>query len=179
LPNISTWSLGGGVKNRPNGFFNPKQLLRGTPASGLPFLLAILVLMAIGFVVGTKPDPRSFIYLWAVFAAWGFAWSLGWAASALTSRQGPEASKRLQLLFLFGAAVLPGFMLWVAEASAKWANLNLRDGWSEDLYLFSFITDDMPEAAIKALVLTLLALGIGTWAEFRRRSIVNQMRNLT
>lgn len=183
LPYLSTWSLTGGVKTRPNGIFNLRHLLRGTPASGLPYLTALLVFLALGqmggaLIRGQAPDLVSFVYLWAVFAAWGFGWSLGWAASAMTPRQGPESSRRLQLLFLFGACVLPAFALWIAENGAVWANLNMKEGWAEDLYLFSFITDDLPEAAIKAAVITFLALTIGAWAEFKRRAIVKKMRGM-
>lgn len=179
LPALSTWSLGGGSKNRPNGIFNARQVLRGSPASGLPYFSALLIVLAgsIGFSKFSLDAPML-VYLWAVFAAWGLAWSLGWLSSAFTFRQGPEASKRLLLLLLFVVGVLPGIFLGIVEMTCKQAGMNLPDGWSENFYLFSFISDDVGEASIKASVMTILALVLAFWAEKRRRQIVEDMRSL-
>lgn len=133
LPFTSVWSRSADRKSYPNGFFNPKLLLRGTPASGLPFLLALMTVATLGScLLRWIGDPGAIVtdapYL---FATWSFVllgWSFGWFGSLLGGAQGVAGSRRLQIaftvLFLTIPWVLTGWIGTIMKDSALALQLN-------------------------------------------------------
>lgn len=180
LPHLSNWAGTGGAKSLPNGWWKPKFFLRGTPASGLPYLLSLLTALALGGMVGlgtlSAVSGESLVYLAGVFGTWAFLWSLGWAASAMVWRGGVESSRRLHVLLMFVIIVIPGVALSIIEAALKSQGSTLPTGWSERLFLFSFVTNDMNEAWYKIVIILVLALAIGFLAERKRKDAAESMR---
>ncbi|MBS1723359.1 MAG: hypothetical protein JSS66_10445 [Armatimonadetes bacterium] len=175
VPYLSSWSLTGGSKYWPNGVWSFKWMLRGTPASGLPYLICLIVTACLGALLGQgaamKLDAEGLLKVAGVAVAWAFIWSLGWAASAILWNTGPEAARRFHLLFMFlvGPAVL--FLLGMMELATV-STGSVKPGWTGSVNWITF-PYDTPEVAIaKITVLGILAVMIGVWSESRRRAIV-------
>ncbi|MBS1713319.1 MAG: hypothetical protein JST30_03180 [Armatimonadetes bacterium] len=180
LPFVSVWSSAGGAKTWPNGLFSVKWILRGTPSSGLPYLLLLTLSMVVGQVLGTlatgqQVGPENAAGIVGLFAASTMAWSFGWLSSALMWRQGPEAARRLTLLFLFMVTVAPIVVLGILESASAIGTWGLPQGWTETYNMTTFAFDAPPAAAAKAAVMGLIALAAGGFGEWKRRKILSEM----
>ena len=154
LPYLATWGLDGGSKVRPNGLFAPKWLLHGSPASGLPYWLALLLVwFGSGCVAGWPQvsahagDAAAFLALAVATAL--FAWSLGWVAAGMTGRQSASAARRLHVALVFLLAAVP------ASVGAIFS-IPLETVWY--FSPFSGLQGPPDEASIKAG--TMLALAV-------------------
>jgi ABC-type transport system involved in multi-copper enzyme maturation permease subunit len=112
LPYLATWGMDGGSKVRPNGLFQPKWLLHGSPASGLPYWLAFLGVWLVSALVAGRArffaaPVDTFAYVALILATALFGWSLGWAAAGATGRQSASASRRLHVALVFLLTALP------------------------------------------------------------------------
>lgn len=173
LPFTAVWSRGGDSKTYPNGIFQPRLLLRGTPASGLPFHLTLLavITLSIGlpdWIGGRAAFARDLPY---VFASWSLAllgWSFGWLASLLGGASGPAGARRILLAMLAGIVIVPFVVLgWIASIT--------RDDTVIARFNPILIPASTPsEAVAKGAVLLVFAVAIGTIAEVGRRSQENE-----
>lgn len=124
LPFVAVWSSCGDAKTYPNGWFNPRLLLRGTPASGLPFLLALmLVVTSCLGIPAWAADPRGLAadapYVFATWSLLLLGWAFGWFASLVGGGGGPAGSRRILFALLAGLVILPFAVLgWVASLTS-------------------------------------------------------------
>lgn len=183
LPYLSTWSLSGGRKLWPNGWWSLKWMMRGTPASGLPYLAAILLVSTVAYCVGKWTvgglvvDENTLGATLGVFAMWGLAWSLGWLASSCVTRLGPEMARRLHLLFLFSVFALPPIGLWAIESALNLASSGGSTGFAAQWNPY-FLCEDPHVSVWKPVALTVLAIGFGFLGERMRKNVVKPYQRL-
>lgn len=180
LPYLSTWSAVANSKVFPNGFWKLSLALRGTPASGLPYLVTFTVSVILGSVFGNLTPsflhPLGIFYLIGDFALILLAWGLGWLASGFVARGGADAARRLQILFVFLLFIVPLIGLGLLETALRAQGYALPTDWSNKLYLFNFVTNDFNMAWYKILIIGLLSIAIFLVAERRRRKILQNLQ---
>lgn len=165
----------------PNGLFKPGRILDGTPAGGLPYLLAIVLGAFASFAVAGRFGADRWLgsafwnYAFFAVAFWGLFWAIGRLISSLT----PELRTARTLLFclfvLIVALPFP-FLLTVAGSHPDAHTFSL---W--DLYILCPVVGQRPDGDAKALVYGGILLGlavlIAAIAEFRTRKRLASMRN--
>lgn len=178
-PYLSTWSGTGGSKALPNGWWRPKFTLRGTPASGLPYLASLVLALILGITIPygfSRLTGADAIALTGVAAFWFLAYSLGWLASGMTWRSGVDSCRRLHVLFMFLVFVVPPIALSVIEGTLRAQGTNLPPGWSLNFIILSFAWDKTDVSAPKILAMLLIGVVVFFLAERMRRRAVEQMR---
>lgn len=102
---LACWGFIGERKYQTNGIWRMNWILKGTPASALPYLTALMVVATLGFVGGMyfssgRIDPMFFAYIpWA----WGLNLLLVgmcWWASLLSNGNLPGARRLAGLFFI-------------------------------------------------------------------------------
>ncbi|MBL8066508.1 MAG: ABC transporter permease [Chthonomonadaceae bacterium] len=181
LPYLSTWSGSGSLKSWPNGWWNLKLVLRGTPASGLPFLAACMAVATLGAGLGLAGSGSfsvlDLLYLLGVWSTWFFVWALGWLCSVPVFRAGHESARRLLAMSLFLTTMVPLFALSVLEGV-----LNIGSGtYTPPLlvarfYPFSFFGDPIDRACVKVGVIVVLGVGVFILSELKRKKLVASLR---
>ena len=120
MPILSTYSLDDDRVHRPNGWFNLRRTLTGTPAGALPFIL-LFVLGAFGAAaVGGSLGAPGMNLIWMVpviffsIGFWSLLWACGRAVSAL--RHSIREARSFQLLTFFCLVAIPPGLLSIAIA---------------------------------------------------------------
>jgi hypothetical protein len=139
---------------RPNGMFSIRRILDGTPAGGLPFLLAMMVVLfggvAVGAFVSSSTKLGGEYWVYALYAT--SFWVLFWAFGRLMSSIFPTLKMSRTLVFaaFILVAVLPfPFLVAVAGMEPDSTRFNL---WN--LYLLSPLVGRRPDAGSQAIILT-------------------------
>lgn len=119
LPVLTCYGTDGERKFWPNGAFNMKEALAGTPAGGLPYIalmvgtiFAAVCMTAFGY--GVFPLTVGFfstLFWCAMF--WLFCWSLGRFASVLTAEL--RSARTLHVAFLLATLGLPVPFLFIID----------------------------------------------------------------
>lgn len=139
---LACWSFIGERKYQTNGLWNLKMLFRGTPASVLPFLTALMLAATLGFVGGVflssgRVSPELLLYIpWG----WGinfFLVGLCWWASLLSTGNLPGARRLGGLFFIlvmviFSAVI--GIITRGEENAAAWAWHPVLGAYGEQQY---------------------------------------------
>lgn len=125
-PFLATFSYMGERKYFPDGVFNIRRILTGTPSGNLPFLvLAVSAIIAgVYFAPGGFSDIDLVHILWIV-ALWAFVWACGWVASAY-SKGSIEAVRKAHLALVFGFLIFPmpfiSILEWTTTYSGSTVN---------------------------------------------------------
>jgi hypothetical protein len=113
VPFMTCYGYDGERLHWPNGMFNPRRLLDGTPAGALPFLLAVVVTFAIGLVAGcgltglaglSVVRPEFLVYLLFAIGFWTMMWGFGRFASLSGSTRN---GRTLQFALFLLVTILP------------------------------------------------------------------------
>ena len=138
LPFITCSGSDGEKKFWANGLFSIKEMFRGTPAGGLPFLLGLVLMTGVGVyiadlvMVANKPGPIFYSSLvWAV-GFWTFAWSLGRLASAISFEL--KSARTLHLAALIVLLGLPVPFLSIVDSEQQtplWSFYPLYPLWTQ------------------------------------------------
>lgn len=176
LPFVSVWSYASDRKSYPNGLFLARLALRGTPASGLPFLIALVLTATLGTFAMRWIGDVSTLVVDApyVFASWAFVllgWSFGWMGSLLGGNQGVAGSRRLFMAFTIVFFTVP----WVVLG---WISSVLRDSSVATLWNpLTFIGSEPQVAVAKGAGMLVAAAVIGLFAEIGRKSQAQSMES--
>lgn len=117
LPLLSCYNLDAERRFRPNGAFSIREMLRGTPAGGLPYLLTLVLLMMLTVwavfmemnSMGAAAGPKLTSPLVWSLGLWTFLWSLGRFTSALTVEL--KTARTLHLALTISLLALPLMLL--------------------------------------------------------------------
>lgn len=169
LPFLAVWSFQADRKSYPNGLFSLRLLLRGTPASGLPFLIALMLIATLGSCGMRWAGDLSTLLedLPYVFASWSLVllgWSMGWMGSLLGGSQGVAGSRRLLIAFLVLFFTLPWVILGWVSSIAK--DPMIAVVWNP----LTFIGSEPVTAWFKGGAMLSAAFVLGVIAELGRRT---------
>lgn len=166
---------------RPNGLFKIGSLLDGTPAGGLPFLLALLACAFGGFAVfgrlsgGVWPGGDYWRFALFGFAFWVFVSSVGRLLSSYLTEL-KAARTALFVLFLLVTAVPYPLLITLAGTRPETPRFSL---W--DLYILCPIVAQRPHPEARAVlyagILLALSLAIALYGELRTHRKVSAMRD--
>ncbi len=123
VPTITAFGFDEVRKRRPNGWFRPKELLSGTPAGALPFLIALLGAAMVSVLLFPKlfslsvSDVESTLpNLVLTFGFAIFLWGYGRAVSAgLTTIR---SAKLLSTIVAIGLVALPALLLSTVDGQS-------------------------------------------------------------
>ncbi len=166
----------------PNGVFKLKNIVDGTPAGGLPFLLAVIGTLVVAWNVGCWFGAKSALrapfweFAFYVTAFWTFFWALGRLISSFFA--GLKTS-RMMVFALFVLLVVIPYPFLVALVGTFTDDAN-PGPWN--LYVMSpfMSTSDLSRADIAlayGLVLAAMAAVMAVIAEKRIRSKMVALRN--
>lgn len=168
MPQISTFGVDGERRYRPNGWFDLRKTLSGTPAGSLPYILCFILAMwslnVLGGLLGqgVRPTVSSLAYLGYIVGFWFFFWSIGRYISSLFV--GLKAARALQFVAFIAIIGLP---------LPIFANLSMQGAWEAsakiwDFYILRPAFVDSPNVAASYGVL-LLILGALLTASSERK----------
>jgi hypothetical protein len=138
LPFITCSGADGERKYWPNGWFSFKEAIRGTPAGGLPYMLLVVLVTALGVWfadVTLAHGEVGIIYLSTIVWSagfWAFCWSLGRWASAIGSEL--RSARTLHLASLIVLLGLPIPFLAIVDPEQQtplWAAYPLYPLWAQ------------------------------------------------
>lgn len=161
----------------PDGLVRPRKMLTGVPSGGLPYLLALALSAAAGTVAYSYWFPQIMGVRFFVYVAYGLslvfaAWSIGRLTSAMNN--GLRYARTLQFTGMLLALVLPLPFLAISDS---W-------GYSQsDLSLWDFYVlrplfsdgDKAAHAAVYAVLLIAIGIGLTVWSEKLARSKYQKM----
>lgn len=151
----------------PDGAFKIRRMLLGTPSGGLPYLLAVSLAAAAGFVVYGIWEPSLMGLHFLAFAYYGLAlvfaaWSVGRYTSALAN--GLRYARTLHFTVLVLVMWLPVPLLLIADPFG----MGSQDSSVWDYYvlrpLFSS-SDKTGHALVMGTILIAVGLGLSIRAE--------------
>ncbi|RYG38253.1 ABC transporter permease [bacterium] len=151
LPFITCYGYEGERRYWPNGFISIRRIFDGTPAGGLPFLLACVLAVAGGMAGASSyaGSPLGVTFLkYVVFAVgfWIFFWSVGRLASS--ALLGSKTARTSQFCVFVVLALLPApFLASIVPSDFAKAYVSLWDFWP----LHVLMSTD-PAYSTKALV---------------------------
>ena len=183
LPYICIWNRFSESKYYPNGLLRIRYTFRGTPASGLAYLMSLLLTAVIAgqlasFSVGGSFVLSDLFYVFGLLSFWFLAWSLGWASSALFSKQGVESARRVHILLIFCVYILPILLLLVVDGALSLAGgLGLKQGWTQDFLPLRFMFDGPKLALIKAIAFLVLGGVLMILSERKRLEVMRMATN--
>lgn len=181
LPYLSTWAGTGGAKALPNGWWKLKFALRGTPASGLPYLASLIVAVILGTALPagvTSLSAADWTGIGGLLAFWFLCYALGWFCSGLTWRSGIESSRRLTILAFFLVFLMPPIALSMIESALQAQGAPIKPGWSDHFILVGFPWNKPDIALPKVLAMAVLGVVVFFFAERKRHRAVEEMRTL-
>lgn len=110
-PFLTCYGYDSEVRYWPNGLVSFRKMLDGTPAGGLPYLLALVLCVAVAVLIGLQLagagslDAAYFAYVLYVVGFWAFFWSVGrWTSSLLL---GVKTARTMQFGVFIILCVLP------------------------------------------------------------------------
>jgi hypothetical protein len=139
---LPCWSFIGERKYQTNGLWNIKMLFKGTPASVLPFLAALMLAATLGFVGGVflssgRVSPELLLYIpWG----WGinfFLVGLCWWASLLSTGNLPGARRLGGLFFILVMIIFSAVIGIITRGegnAAAWAWHPVLGAYGEQQY---------------------------------------------
>lgn len=111
MPFLSTFGVDGERRFWPNGAFSVRNMLNGTPAGALPYILTLIgtcaLAISFGYAKGSStPIPMDF-WVWVLYIVgfWLFFWSIGRFASSMFP--GLRSARTIQFAAFILIAILP------------------------------------------------------------------------
>jgi len=144
LPFIVCSGLDGERKFWPNGSFNFREMLRGTPSGGLPFIILGFLAIAVGVLIPSIIMTSSTYEIFLATLVWGagfwvFCWSLGKLASSTSLELKSARTIHLALLIVCLGLPIPFLAIIDTEQTSwLWKAYPLYPLWadpSETVYL--------------------------------------------
>lgn len=147
VPTITAFGYDEVRKRRPNGWFRPKELLTGTPAGALPFVLALVGMAMVSVLLfpkllslGVSDVESAMPNLILTFGFAIFLWGYGRAVSAgLTTIR---SAKLLSTVVAIGLVALPALLLSTVDgqnfsnpAALSWMLYPFRSVFGPDEHL--------------------------------------------
>lgn len=166
---------------RPNGIFSVRHLFDGTPGGGLPYLLAMMACIFVGFAGGAHfsapPGVGQEYWTYALFAT--TFWTMLWAFGRFFSSIFPTMRMSRVLVFaLFLVACVMPYPLLVAIAGPE-PEPGPFSLW--DIYLMGPMVGERDSVAshmfILIAVMTVVSLVLATVGEIRTRRKLAGIRN--
>ncbi len=181
MPFIACYGFDRERRYKPNGIFDVKRLLDGTPAGGLPYLLSFLVAIFGGFALAAWGNARvgmgSPFWSYALYISsfWVAFWAFGRFVSAFSKSL--KNSRTLAFALFMLVVVLPYPFLVVISGVD---NVTDKSGlWN--LYLMTPLATSDEASPGKALwwagILIALTLGMIAVSEPRIRQKLATMRD--
>ncbi|MBX3095307.1 MAG: hypothetical protein KF812_00450 [Fimbriimonadaceae bacterium] len=168
---LSCWQFVGDRKYLSNGFFDPRLMLRGTPAGNVPYMLALFMAALGGYVTGgilgrMNLDGSFWLHMTWAPAFWLFFLGLGWWSSVL-NKVNAQAARRLQGAFLV-------IMLAVSSVALSFVQANTMG--MEIISVYHPLAGAVTSEANVAIIHTSLYAATGAvlllTAEMKRREII-------
>ncbi|RYG49585.1 ABC transporter permease [bacterium] len=182
LPFITCYGYEGERRYWPNGPFSIRRMLDGTPAGGLPFLIASILAVAGGSAAasayaGNALGPTFLMYVAYALGFWTFFWSIGRLASS--ALLGAKTARTSQFCVFVVIAFLPApFLASVISNDFAKSYVTLWDVWP----LHALMSNDAAfafKAAIVGFVMGVLGLILAFVSEISLKRRLQESRGNT
>lgn len=175
LPHLSTWSYVDERRHRPHVPFSLRHILDGKPDGGLPYIYALLttivgVTLLIWSLLGRSIPLEAIVYMFWLYGAWTFLWSMGWVVSAF-AKSGIGTSRKSHLAFTIIVALLPWPVLSIFAAMLQADPVEVFRIYP--VAGLGYNSTELSTVGFMAVEFWVVALWLTYWAEKRRRSIVS------
>ena len=169
---VSTYSFSDGVKYSADKWFDLRRFLKGGPSAGLPYTLALVLLVGVPIVVAAVQATAVTWYEGVVVMAWSLAyfwfhWGLCWLASGMS--KSILNAKRAATAFLVAVNVMINVFFGFGTIMVSASMGASAAPTIPDYNPFVPVGPTMFFQLGKAVVLVLIGVGVWKLAEGMRR----------